>query len=325
MQKNFNFKMKFWNMRPLLFTFIISLIFTIQINASEHDCCNPDQWNEWSFDHNGCRVYVRERGQGIPVIVINRLGFDHSYMIDAFCPGPEFTRLVYYDPSIALRSTCNSDTEEVSIYSLAVELEELRKNLNSESIILISHSSGSLLAYEYMQHFPGHVKGLIAFAAWPASGFGDQILQENEIRKHESRRLNMRFTQNTEQKQFKNEPPPLSFKKLLEFSALNLHDPDRYWEKIRGFYHYDEKIESKLIKDLGYWDYMPVIVSDDHPVLFLLGKQDFMQPSWEGLKIDYLNHIRFEEFDNTGHIPWIESKNQVNRWIRPYIDLFISY
>jgi proline iminopeptidase len=118
--------------------------------------------------HNG--LYCRAVGQG-PAIVVLHGGpdFDHSYLLPEMDRLAESFRLVYYDQRGRGRSTAVAP-EEVGIVSEVEDIDSVRRHFGLESVAVLGHSWGGLLAMEYATRRPDRVSHLILANTAPASG-----------------------------------------------------------------------------------------------------------------------------------------------------------
>jgi proline iminopeptidase len=118
----------------------------------------------------GARLYCREIGEGPPVIVLHGgPDFDHSYLVPELDTLSESLRLIYYDQRGRGRSAENVRPEDVSIESEIADLEAVRQGFGLESVAVLGHSWGGLLAMEYAVRHPKRVSHLILLNSAPGS------------------------------------------------------------------------------------------------------------------------------------------------------------
>ena len=141
---------------------------------------SSEQWYLPTKDQS-CSLYVEEYGDGIPCIVLHGgPGMSHSYLLDAFVGDDIYeleteatdrialtssNRFVFYDQRGCLLSPCELD--HVSLDANVEDLDHLRRNLDEEKVVLISHSTGSHLALNYLKRHAEHVRGLVLICAYP--------------------------------------------------------------------------------------------------------------------------------------------------------------
>jgi proline-specific peptidase len=119
---------------------------------------------------DGARLYYRDIGQGPPIIVLHGgPSFDHNYLLpDLDCLADAF-RLIYYDQRGRGESAENVQPEDVTLASEIADLDAVRAYFQLESVALLGHSWGGLLAMEYALRHPERVSYLILLNTAPAS------------------------------------------------------------------------------------------------------------------------------------------------------------
>jgi proline iminopeptidase len=129
------------------------------------------------------RLYYREVGSGQPIVVLHGgPDLSHTYLPPDLDRLSDSFRLVYYDQRGRGSSAGDVRPEDVSIESEIDDLEELRKHLGLESIAVLGHSWGGLLALEYALRHPDRLSHLILANTAPASR-NDLLLFQRERRK----------------------------------------------------------------------------------------------------------------------------------------------
>jgi proline iminopeptidase len=129
------------------------------------------------------RLYYREIGEGKAIVVLHGgPDFDHRYLLPDMDRLAGSFRLIYYDQRGRGKSVDNVQPEQVSISSEIEDLEGLRVFFHLESVALLGHSWGGLLALEYATRYPHRVTHLILLNTAPASR-DDLLLFREERRK----------------------------------------------------------------------------------------------------------------------------------------------
>jgi proline iminopeptidase len=128
----------------------------------------------------GASLYYCDIGQGTPIIVLHGgPSFDHSYLLPDMGRLANAFRLIYYDQRGRGKSAEGVQPAEVNIQSEMNDLEALRVYFQLESVALLGHSWGGLLAMEYALRYPERVSHLILLNTAPAS-YDDCVLFERE-------------------------------------------------------------------------------------------------------------------------------------------------
>jgi len=116
----------------------------------------------------GARLFYRETGSGPPVIVIHGgPDFDMNYLLPDMDRLAGRFRLVYYDQRGRGKSAAGVRPEDVSLESEVNDLDTLRKFLHLESVTLLGHSWGGVIAAAYAARHPGAVSRLILLNTAP--------------------------------------------------------------------------------------------------------------------------------------------------------------
>ncbi|GAB5535088.1 MAG: alpha/beta hydrolase [Rubricoccaceae bacterium] len=124
-----------------------------------------EAWYLRTTDRAG-ELFVYEIGCGEPVVVLHGgPGADFDYILPV-ADGLTFDyRFVFYDQRGSLRSRVRPDS--ISMAKHVQDLNDLRRALGVERIHLLSHSAGTMLAFEYLQAYPEHVGHVVLVGALP--------------------------------------------------------------------------------------------------------------------------------------------------------------
>jgi proline iminopeptidase len=129
------------------------------------------------------RLYWRAVGGGPPIVVLHGgPDFDHYYLRPELDRLAESFRLVYYDQRGRGRSGNGVDPREVSIESEVADLELVRCHFGFESVAVLGHSWGGLLAMEYAIRHPDRASHLILVNTAPASAQDARRFREHLLR-----------------------------------------------------------------------------------------------------------------------------------------------
>jgi proline iminopeptidase len=129
-------------------------------------------------DH--AQLYYREIGTGQPILVIHGgPDFNHNYLLPEMDRLASQFRLLYYDQRGRGRSAKGVRADEVTIQSEIDDIECLRRHFKLESMALLGHSWGGLLAMEYATRHPARVSHLVLMNTAPASRADWLVLGEH--------------------------------------------------------------------------------------------------------------------------------------------------
>jgi proline iminopeptidase len=127
----------------LVSMFGFSSLATFQSNQK----LNPTE-SRIKIDNNS--LYVRVIGKGQPVIVLHGgPDFDHSYFLPDLDRLKDTFRLIYYDQRGRGKSADNVRPEDVTLISDLNDIDGVRQHFRLNSVVLLGHSWGTVLALEY--------------------------------------------------------------------------------------------------------------------------------------------------------------------------------
>jgi proline iminopeptidase len=128
-------------------------------------------------------LYYRGIGQGTPIIAIHGgPDFDHQYLLPDLDRLAASGRLFYYAQRGRGTSLGNVRPDDVTLASEIGDLDALRAHLGLESVALLGHSWGGVLAMEYAIRHPERTSRLILMNTGPASHEGYAFLREERRR-----------------------------------------------------------------------------------------------------------------------------------------------
>jgi len=127
-------------------------------------------------------LFFRETGNGQPIVVLHGgPDFDHTYLLPELDRLSDAYRLIYYDQRGRGRSTKGVQPEDFTIQSDVEDLERLRVYFQLETVALLGHSWGGILALEYALRHPERVSHLILLNPAPASAQDYMLLRQDRI------------------------------------------------------------------------------------------------------------------------------------------------
>lgn len=127
-------------------------------------------------------LFQRVVGSGPPLIILHGgPDFDHTYLLPELDRLADVFRLIYYDQRGRGQSAASVQPEEITLQSEVEDLEALRQSLHLDSVSLLGHSWGALLALEYALQHPQRVTHLILLNPAPVSRADYLLLRESRI------------------------------------------------------------------------------------------------------------------------------------------------
>lgn len=139
----------------------------------------PDP-TEGHLPTDGARLYYRAVGEGRAIAVLHGgPDFDHTYLLPELDQLADSFRLVYYDQRGRGRSAADVEPDEVDIGSEIEDLDAVRRYFGLESMAVLGHSWGGVLAMEYAARHPDRVSHLILVNTAPASAADWRLLRDH--------------------------------------------------------------------------------------------------------------------------------------------------
>jgi proline iminopeptidase len=118
----------------------------------------------------GAELYAREVGQGTATIVLHGgPDFNHTYLLPELDRLSDSFHLIYYDQRGSGRSADRVQPEDVTLASDIADLEKVRQDFHIDSVVLLGHSWGTVLALEYALRYPERASRMILMNPGPAS------------------------------------------------------------------------------------------------------------------------------------------------------------
>jgi proline iminopeptidase len=118
---------------------------------------------------DGVELYFRVMGTAGDTLVVlhGGPGLDMGYLLPDLEPLAQSHVLVSYDQRGAGRSSLVSDSAQVSIDAHIADLEAVRRHFGLDSVALLGHSWGALLAARYALEYPGRVARMVLMSPAP--------------------------------------------------------------------------------------------------------------------------------------------------------------
>jgi proline iminopeptidase len=268
------------------------------------------------------RLYCRVVGEGPPLVVLHGgPDFDHTYLLPELDGLADAFRLVYYDQRGRGRSAEAVEPTDVSIESEIADLDGLRDALGYESVALLGHSWGGVLAMEYATRHPDRVSHLILLNSAPASG--------EDVRAFREHLLRARPAGDVERMQaIASSPAYLAGDIETEAAYYRIHyrialRPEHVDEVVgRLRVHFTEEgiltaraIEDRLYDDTwnseGY-DLVLKLGVLDIPTLVLHGEDDFVPIALSARIADAMPNGRLAVLPDCGHFAYLEAPDAVH-------------
>jgi proline iminopeptidase len=269
------------------------------------------------------RLYIREVGRGAPIIVVHGgPDFDHEYLLPDMDRLAEWFRLVYYDQRGRGRSFSGQPPEDVNLTGEIDDLDAIRASCGFETVALLGHSWGALLAMEYATHRPNRVSHLILMNTAPASHAGVLAFREYLQRRRSPEQIErMAALRSDPRYQAGDVAADLEWYRIHFGPALLRPDQlDRVTSRLRWAFTSEGIVTARAIEDRLHaqtWD------DEDYdlivrlrrlriPTLLIHGDHDFVPFVVAREVADAISGSRVVVLSDCGHFAYLEQPNRVH-------------
>ncbi len=254
------------------------------------------------------------------IVVHGGPDFDHTYLLPDMDRLSDSFRLIYYDQRGRGQSASHVRPEDVTMESEVDDLEGVRKHFQLESVAVLGHSYGAVLALEYAIRHADRVAYLILMNPGPASHADYVLLRRERGQKWAGDVEQLRAMSATTGYQ-EGDPDAVAAYYRIHFKAA-LKQPehlDRVIETLRASFTREgilkaRKIEERLMAEtwlLDDYDLLPKLGRLEIPTLVLSGDHEFIPEECAAhiaRAIPKARHVRLKE---CGHFCYLECPERV--------------
>jgi len=209
--------------------------------------------------------------------------------------------------SLDLPGHGKSEGVEISFKEYANVLYELCNYLKLQKVVICGLSKGARVGVDFAIQYPSFVSSLIVVNAFPYLELKDR-------------------------------------KERLEvYDLLSLHDNGKTWADtllkamgvegnkviVRGFYQSLQSIKpahiQRLFAELVDYDQRPYLSNISCPALIIRGRNDDFVPKKYVREFEkYLKNTTFIEFENSGHLPYLEQPTSFNMTVETFLNHMLN-
>jgi len=124
---------------------------------------------------DGARLAYRIEGQGQPCLVLGLLEYYSRVFSGAL---RERLQLVFVDLRHSAPSDPSFRPDQISIETYADDIEQIRRALALDDVVVMGHSVHATIALEYARRYPEHVRGVVVTGAVPNTADYDAALEQ---------------------------------------------------------------------------------------------------------------------------------------------------
>jgi proline iminopeptidase len=278
-----------------------------------------------AFVHtDSAQLYYRDIGEGRPILVIHGgPDFDHTYLLPEMDLLARSFRLIYYDQRGRGRSARGVRPQDVTLRSEMEDMEVLRRHLQLDSVAVLGHSWGGVLAMEYATRHADRVSHLIMMNTAPGS-HEDALSFRQHLRRIRAPAdiKRMRAIETTAAYRAGDLDAETAYYRLHFTPAVRRRE---HLEQILGRLRSNftpagvrlaRDIEERLYDEtwsLTEYDLMPRLRQLDMPTLVLHGEDDFVPPALAAHVAESIPGAVLSVLSGCGHFCYLEAPERVNK------------
>ena len=274
-------------------------------------------------------LYWREIGQGQPILVLHGgPDFSHNYLLPDMDRLAVAFRLIYYDQRGRGKSAHNVQPDDVSIQSEVADLDAIREFLGLESLALLGHSWGGVLAMEYAIRHPQRVSHVILMNSAAAS-HEDYILFQEAHGKRAARVLEKQKVLSSTAKYQAGDPQTVAEYYRLHFSTTlrQAEQLERLIDSLRASFTSEGilkawAIEERLMNQTqrsSEYDLLPLLKQLRMPALVIHGEYDFIPVEVAIHIAQAIPRARLLLLQGCGHFTYLECPQDVRKAIVDFL------
>lgn len=294
------------------------LLLPFIVACTANDKLNP----QGTLSVNDTELFVNVMGEGEPLLILHGgPGLSHDYFLPHLEPLADHMKLILFDQRGMGRSSVDLDSTSFSMELLIEDIDALRQKLRLESIHLMGHSWGGIMAMHYAAHYPQNLSSLILCNSMPVTPDFDELLVENFARIYQ--RQNMADLEHLQKK--------------IDSGNRDIALQERYMQLHFRPSFYDTSDVNKLHLNLSEnffktQELLPYLASREESYRLLPKLKNFEAPALiirseiEAIPIEsdrYLENIlkngKLISIDHAGHFPFIEKPEEFTKLILNFI------
>lgn len=280
---------------------------------------------------DGASLYSRVIGEGRPVIVLHGgPDFDHGYLLPELDRWADGFRLLYYDQRGRGMSAECVQPEDVTLESEIRDLDGVRRHFELDSVALLGHSWGAVLALEYALRHQDRVSHLILMNPAPVSEGDLALLRESYLAKigGEMDRQQEILASAAYQG---GDPEAVTARYRIHFrpALQRQEDYEALMARMRQAFHRQgaegivkaRAVEDRLYLDtwqLAGYDLLPKLSALDIPTLVVTGEGDFIPVAVAEHIAQAIPGATLVAIPDCGHFSYLECGREVREAVEAF-------
>ncbi len=286
-------------------------------------CASDDEFIQQEIlSVNGTELFVNIMGEGEPLIVLHGgPGLSHDYFLPHLEPLSNHMKLILFDQRGMGRSSVDLDSTSFSMELIIEDIEALRQKLGLNSIHLMGHSWGGIVAMHYAVNYPQNLSSLILCNSMPASPDFDEQLGKN-------------FQQTFERQNMEDLEP---LQKKIDAGNRDIAVQERYVQLHFRPSFYDTSDVNKLQLNLSdsffkTEELLPYLASHEEPrslipelksvhvpALIIRGEIEVIPVESDRKLEEILKNGKLISIDKAGHFPFVEKPEEFTELIINFV------
>jgi len=273
----------------------------------------------------GAELYAREIGKGTAIIVLHGgPDFDHSYLLPDLDRLSDSYRLIYYDQRGRGRSGEGVKPQDVTLASDVADIDKVRQYFHLDSVVLLGHSWGTVLALEYALRYPGKVSRLILMNPAPASADDHKQLRNEWLQKLPDAMERRKALSSTEGYK-EGDPAAVTayYRNHFKPAFARPENYERFMTILSASFTKEvvlksRAIESRLMAEswqLPDYNLLPKIKNLNIPTLVISGDHDFIPAATAEHIAQSIPNARLVTLKDCGHFTYLECPGPVHEQI----------
>jgi proline iminopeptidase len=276
---------------------------------------------------DGLRLYYKIEGEGQPMVLLNGgPGFSHQYLQSLSALAAD-AKLVFFDQ----RGTGRSDKAVPRGYTIDAnveDVEQLRRQLGLDRLILFGHSWGGMLAQAYILKYPARVSKLVLADTFSSASDVDAALARMLAAvPPETRAIYERYEREGLYRHGDHYPEEYQAALDIAYAPVTISVPAPvYLQEMFSKVAYDvyrvmwgEETEFKVTGTLAEFDARPRLAEIRVPTLVIVGRSDMPTVGMAQAMAAAIPGARLEVFEHARHFPFIEEPKKFLDVVRTFI------
>ncbi|MGH7727143.1 MAG: alpha/beta fold hydrolase [Candidatus Eiseniibacteriota bacterium] len=288
---------------------------------------NPTATREGRIPIGEAGLFYRDVGTGPPILVLHGgPDFDFNYLLPDLDRLADSFRLLYYDQRGRGRSAEGVRPSDVSLRSEVDDVEAVRAYFGLDSVALLGHSFGALLAAEYAIRHPARVSHLILASPAPLSRSDYLFLREEFGRRRPGADAARMKELAASDAYAKGDPETTAEYNRIHFTMglRRAADLDRLMKSLTAGFTSEGILKARAIEDrlreetwlLDDYDLLPALRRLAIPALVIHGDHDLIPLACAAHAAEAIPGARLVVLEDCGHFGYLEMPDAFGRGVR---------